>query len=140
MNNTNATSVQLPNYGPSLDYSKATPLFEWAFAVFVANFTLQVYHLVGQLATLIFDMFKLAYSKEIFGQLTNDEIKPHAHYLASKYEIAFRLGESAALTLAGYFIIKSLLNSSAVGLVICMIVFAVHCIALTIGAIYNIGK
>lgn len=128
------------NQGTNLDYFRTTPLFEWSFFIFVANFTLQVYQLAGQLATIIFDMFKLAYSKEIFGPLTNDDLKPYSRVLVSQYEVYYKLAESVVLTLAAYFIAKSLLNFSTVGLILCVIVFILHFIALISAAIFLLGK
>jgi hypothetical protein len=85
-------------------------------------------------------MFKIVYGKEIFGELTNDDLKLYSQYISSKYEFVFKLIESIVLALAAYFIAKSLLNFSLVGLGVCGIVFLSHVIALILGAIFLIGK
>lgn len=127
-------------YKDSPDYFRTIALFEWTFAIFVANLTLQASQLVTQIAAFVFDMFRLAYGKEIFGSLTNDDIKPYSQYLVSKYELAFKLGENVLLTVAAYFMAKSLLNFSLVGLGICFVIFVAHEMALIFGAIFLLDK
>lgn len=128
------------NYSTSSDYFKTSQLFEWTFAILVANFTLQAYRLAAQVVSYVFDMFKLSYSKEIFGPLTNDDLRPFAQYFLARNVLLFKLAESSALTLAAFFLAKSLINLSMVGLCICGVVFVGHVIMLVLGAIYLYGK
>lgn len=140
MNNTTSLNQTIPTptetfkYKDSLDYFRTTALFEWAFAIFVANLTLQASQLVTQLVAFVFDLFKLAHVKELFGSQTDDDVtEPKSRHIASNYELAFKLVENVLLTIVAFFMAKSLINFSVFGLTVCGVLLVLHVIALISG-------
>lgn len=122
------------------DYLRTDILFEWTFAVLVINLTLQIYRLVAQVASLVFDVFKLTYGKSLFGPLTDTDLKAYGNYFTARNELLFKLSESVVLLITAYYGAKSLLNFSVLGLAIQSVIFILHVIVLTLGIIFLVGK
>lgn len=124
----------------SLDALRVMPLFEWTFAVAMANLTIQVYRFIAQLTTFIFDIFKLSYGVDLFWPLTTDDLKPYTHYFTNKDETVFKLVESSILAFIAFYGVSALLKYSVLGLIIYTLIFFIHCSISLLGLILVGGK
>lgn len=135
MNNTTVISLT-----DSLNLARPTAIFEWTFAIVAANSAVQFYRLVAQLATFIFDLFKLKYGVDLFWPLTTDDLRPFSHYFLARNEIIYKISESFFLTSIAIYGVRSLLNFSIVGLSINCFVFIIHFLLLILGFFLVRGK
>lgn len=124
----------------TLEAARQTPLFEWTFAIVIANLTVQFYRLVAQFATFLFDLFRLSYGVDLFWPLTTDDLRPYTHYFTTQNEIIYKLIESCILTITAFYGARSLLNYSTLGLVIYFLVFFIHGSLLVLGYIFVQGE
>lgn len=122
------------------DHLRTDILFEWTFAVLVINLTLQIYRLVAQLASLVFDVFKITYGKTLFGPLTDTDLRAYGNYFTARNELIFKLSESVVVLITAYFGAKSLLNFSVLGLAINSAILILHVVVLTLGIIFLVGE
>lgn len=121
----------------ALDAIRLMSLFEWTFAILVANLTVQFFRLLAQFTTLIFDLLKLSYGIDLFWPLTTDDLRPYTHYFTSQNEILYKLLESSILVSVAIYGARSLADFSIVGLVFVSLVFSLHSALLILGIIFT---
>lgn len=119
-----------------LDALRLTVLYEWTFAIFVANLTVQFFRLLAQFTTFSFDLMRLSYGIDLFWPLTNDDLRPYTHYFTSQNEILYKLLESFILTATALYGARSIAQFSVVGLIIVSAVFSIHSALLVLGIIF----
>lgn len=119
-----------------LDALRLRSLYEWTFAIVVANLTVQFFRLLAQFTTLIFDLLKLSYGIDLFWPLTTDDLRPYTHYFKSQNEILYKLLESLILTATAIYGTRSLADFSVVGLILVSLVFSLHSSLLVLGVIF----
>lgn len=124
----------------SIDSMRLTPIYEWTFAIAVANLTIQLYRLVVQLTTFIFDIFKLSYGVDLFWPLTQDDLKPYTQYFSNQDETLYKLAESFVLTTVSFYCVSSLLSYSVTGLILNATVFSIHSLVSIAGLFIVKGK
>lgn len=124
----------------TLDSIKASSLFEWTFAISVANLTIQVYRLVAQFTTFVFDIFKLSYGVDLFWPLTTDDLRPYTHYFMNQNDTIFKLLETLLLAMGAFYGAKCLLNYSMIGLLLSALLFLIHSSIAIMGVIFVVGK
>jgi len=124
----------------ALDSIRPTTIFEWTFAMSVANFTVQFYRLSAQFVTFLFDLFKLSYGVDLFWPLTTDDLRPYTHYFTTQNEIVYKLIEGVVLTVSAFYGVRSLLNNSIIGLAINFLIFFIHSALLVLGLIFVEGR
>lgn len=123
-----------------LESIRSSATYEWAFAIFVANFTIQVYRLVAQLTTFTFDIFKLRYGVDLFWPLTTDDLRPYTHYFIEQDETVLKLLESLVLSLGAFYGASSLLRYTIVGLALYAIIFFIHSVISILGLFFVVGE
>lgn len=119
---------------------RTTTLFEWTFAILVANFSVQLYRLVAQFATLVFDILKLSYGVDLFWPLTTDDLRPYSQYFITQNEIIYKLGESLVLTVSAFYGALCLLDYTVYGLAVYFFLFWIHGILLIVGFLFMRGE
>lgn len=124
----------------SLDAFRLITIYEWTFAAAVANLTIQIYRLVIQLTTFIFDIFKLSYGIDLFWPLTADDLKPYTQYFSNQDETIYKLAESFVLTVASFYGASSFLSYTITGLILYIIVFSTHSLVSIVGLFLIRGK
>lgn len=124
----------------TIDSLRPTTLYEWTFAIIVANLTVQFYRLVAQFATFLFDIFKLSYGVDLFWPLTTDDLRPYTHYFITQNEIIYKLAESIVLTLTAFYCAISFLDSYIIGLSISIIILLIHSLILILGVVFIQGE
>lgn len=124
----------------TFDSLRLEPLFEWTFAIIVANLAVQLYRFIAQFATLFLDIFKLSYGVDLFWPLTTDDLKPFSHYFTTQNEILYKLVECLVLTVAAFFAASCLLNNAVIGLIISFFIFFVHSMLLICGFVCVRGE
>ena len=122
------------------DHIRSTSLYEWTFAVLVTNLTLNAYRFAIQLVSLVFDMFKLAYSKKLYGPLNDNDMRPYVKYFDGRYEFIFKLTESLILVVAAYYNARCLLVFSILGLALTLSVFILHVSIIFFSVIFLKGE
>lgn len=127
-------------FADTLGATRSTPLYEWTFAIVVANVVIHFYRLVAQFATFMSDLFKLSYGVDLFWPLTTDDLRPYTHYFTSQNEIIYKLAESLILLLTSYYGMVWLLDNSSIGLIFFLFVFFIHSSLLIVGVILLNGK
>lgn len=124
----------------SLETLRLTPAYEITFGIVVANLTIQLYRLVIQLTTFIFDIFKLSYGIDLFWPLTTDDLKPYTQYFSNQDETLYKLAESFVLAIASFYGAISLMSYSTIGLILYCIVFSIHSFVSLAGLFFMKGK
>lgn len=124
----------------NIESCRVLPLYEWTFAILIANVTIQIYRLVVQLSTIVFDSFRLSYAVNLFWPLTTDDLKPYYHYFKSQYELLFKLVENVLLTATAVFGALCLLDFSVVGLSLNFVIFFCHSLCIIVGTLISPGK
>lgn len=110
----------------TLESERETSIFQWTFAIVVANATVQIYRLIAQFTTFLFDILKLSYSINLFWPLTTDDLKPYSHYFLAKNDIIYKLIECLVLAITGIYGASCVLQYSIIGLSIYFLIFFIH--------------
>lgn len=131
---------EVTRYWDNIEQIRGTTLFEWTFAILVLNLTIQVYRLAANLIIIIFDLFKLTYSVDLFWPLTNEDRKTYSLYFVQQRDVIFKLIEGIILVVAAFFGASGLLTFSISNLIVYTSVFIAHGIILTLGATFIQGK
>lgn len=128
--------VKIAPVHDSLDAVRPTTLYEWAFAITVGNFIIQLYKLLAEVTTLAFDLLKLNYAFDLFWPMTTDDLRPYNQYFQFKNEILVRIGENLVLTIVGFLCVLGLLKYDVVLLFFMLFVLIIHTMALMFGIIF----
>lgn len=133
----------MPQSGPildTIDSIRESRLFEWTFAISVANLAIQVYRLIAQLTTFLFDLFKLSYGVDLFWPLTTDDLRPYTHYFLNQEDTLYKLLESLVLSFGAFYGANCVLEYSIIGLIIYALLFFIHSVISILGLFFVIGE